>query len=173
MNALVGNGANLLGASNATTGVYNINPSNASATTFATSPTGSAGDLAFAGSTLYEAGVGPTGADDLVNVTTGTDIGAFHLGATLFGNVFGLADDGTTMYAVAGTQVFSVNLSNASLTLLFDYGGGVLGAANGTAFVNENTSATPIPAALPLFATGIGGLGLLGWRRKRKAQAGA
>jgi hypothetical protein len=29
----------------------------------------------------------------------------------------------------------------------------------------------PIPAALPLFATGLGGLGLLGWRRKRKAQA--
>ena len=27
------------------------------------------------------------------------------------------------------------------------------------------------PTALPLFATGIGGLGLLGWRRKRKAQA--
>jgi hypothetical protein len=30
--------------------------------------------------------------------------------------------------------------------------------------------ATPIPATLPLFATGLGGLGLLGWRRKRKAQ---
>jgi hypothetical protein len=30
---------------------------------------------------------------------------------------------------------------------------------------------TPIPAALPLFATGLGGLGLLGWRRNRKAQA--
>jgi hypothetical protein len=30
---------------------------------------------------------------------------------------------------------------------------------------------TPLPTALPLFATGIGGLGLLGWRRKRKAQA--
>jgi hypothetical protein len=28
---------------------------------------------------------------------------------------------------------------------------------------------TPVPAALPLFATGLGGLGLLGWRRKRKA----
>jgi hypothetical protein len=27
------------------------------------------------------------------------------------------------------------------------------------------------PATLPLFATGIGGLGLLGWRRKRKTQA--
>jgi len=29
----------------------------------------------------------------------------------------------------------------------------------------------PLPAALPLFATGLGGLGLLGWRRKRKARA--
>ncbi len=35
-----------------------------------------------------------------------------------------------------------------------------------------NTSAllaTPLPAALPLFASGLGALGLLGWRRKRKA----
>jgi hypothetical protein len=31
----------------------------------------------------------------------------------------------------------------------------------------------PLPAALPLFATGIGGLGFLGWRRKWKAQATA
>ena len=30
---------------------------------------------------------------------------------------------------------------------------------------------TPLPATLPLFATGIGALGLLGWRRNRKAQA--
>jgi hypothetical protein len=29
-------------------------------------------------------------------------------------------------------------------------------------------STTPIPAALPLFASGLGALGLLGWRRKRK-----
>ena len=30
-------------------------------------------------------------------------------------------------------------------------------------------TATPLPAALPMFATGLGALGLLGWRRKRKA----
>lgn len=30
---------------------------------------------------------------------------------------------------------------------------------------------TPLPAALPLFATGLGALGLLGWRRKKKAAA--
>jgi hypothetical protein len=31
------------------------------------------------------------------------------------------------------------------------------------------TSRLRWPAALPLFATGLSGLGLLGWRRKRKA----
>jgi hypothetical protein len=31
--------------------------------------------------------------------------------------------------------------------------------------------ATPVPAAFSLFATGLGGLGLFGWRRKRKVQS--
>jgi hypothetical protein len=33
--------------------------------------------------------------------------------------------------------------------------------------------ATPLPATLPLFASGLGALSLLGWRRKWKAQAAA
>ena len=37
----------------------------------------------------------------------------------------------------------------------------------------SDVSATPLPAALPLFATGLGAMGFLGWRRKRKAQAAA
>jgi hypothetical protein len=36
---------------------------------------------------------------------------------------------------------------------------------------NNNVGQTPLPAAFPLFATGLGALGLLGWRRKRKAIA--
>jgi hypothetical protein len=44
----------------------------------------------------------------------------------------------------------------------FDYAGGL-----DIGFV----SSTPLPTALPLFATGLGALGLLGWRRKRKAKA--
>ena len=39
------------------------------------------------------------------------------------------------------------------------------GIGNGAAPV----SATPIPAALPLFTSALGGLGLLGWRRKKAA----
>jgi len=37
--------------------------------------------------------------------------------------------------------------------------------------VDPPVSAVPLPAALPLFATGLGALGLIGWRRKRKASA--
>lgn len=35
----------------------------------------------------------------------------------------------------------------------------------------DPTASTPLPAALPLFATGLGALGLIGWLRKRKAAA--
>ena len=36
---------------------------------------------------------------------------------------------------------------------------------------NISVSATPLPTTLPLLATGLGGLGLFGWWRKRKASA--
>ncbi len=39
-------------------------------------------------------------------------------------------------------------------------------------FANPNGSrATPLPATLPLFASGLGVMGLFGWRRKRKSAA--
>ena len=56
------------------------------------------------------------------------------------------------------------------------------GIIAGTAYFNIHTTTfgggeirgflvTPIPAALPLFATGLGAIGLLTWRRKRKQAA--
>jgi hypothetical protein len=62
------------------------------------------------------------------------------------------------------------------LALDFSQGPFSLDAAFGDAASIESqiadaTATTPLPATLPLFATGIGGLGLLGWRRKRKTQA--
>lgn len=45
-------------------------------------------------------------------------------------------------------------------------------APDGAPFLAGLTAeTTPLPAALPLFVTGLGGLGLLGWRRTRRAQA--
>lgn len=51
---------------------------------------------------------------------------------------------------------------------------GVSGAFHDGLALGELTSdggVTPLPGALPLFATGLGALGLLGWRRKKKAAA--
>ena len=54
-----------------------------------------------------------------------------------------------------------------SLQCLFD------GSPNGVceSLTGAVQAATPLPAALPLFATALGAMGLFGWRRKRKAKA--
>ena len=44
-------------------------------------------------------------------------------------------------------------------------------ARAGLTFTAIAIAETPLPAALPLFAGGLGALGLLGWRRKKKAAA--
>jgi hypothetical protein len=49
---------------------------------------------------------------------------------------------------------------------------GIIATANsGAIFETSPPSAVPLPSALVLFATGLGGLGLIGARRKRKAAA--
>jgi hypothetical protein len=58
---------------------------------------------------------------------------------------------------VGGSYIGTID----TIGTLVDVGGGIFGLA----------APTPIPAALPLFATGLGAVGLLGWRRKRKAAA--
>ena len=50
---------------------------------------------------------------------------------------------------------------------------GVAGELSGCGSASEVTPTTPLPAALPLFAGGLGVMGLLGWRRKRKATVAA
>ncbi len=47
------------------------------------------------------------------------------------------------------------------------------GFSGGVAQPVDPFSVAPVPAALPLFATGLGMMGLLGWRRKRRAGVAA
>jgi hypothetical protein len=110
----------------------------------------------------------------------------------------GFIDTGSgSQYAsqVLGSTPVSVTLGGTAVADINSVAGGtypggtfVVGFTNLSAFVantaifingnHEHTpileltsgpvSATPLPAALPLFATGLGLMGLLGWRRKRK-----
>ena len=76
-------------------------------------------------------------------------------GVATFDVVFQLTDISPSN----GFVLWSGALDSPGLTLVYDY------------IPTVTTTTTPVPGALPLFATGLGGLGLFGWRRKRKAQA--
>jgi hypothetical protein len=76
---------------------------------------------------------------------------------------------GTTFSFVDGGSLWQVAVNG--LTLGPNPGGSMF--ANLTAQVTDppGVSQVPLPAALPLFVSGLGALGLLGWWRKRKNAA--
>jgi hypothetical protein len=170
MNALVGDGANLRAASNATSTVYTATTLGA-VTLQTPSPLPSAGDLAFGkNGNLYESGVdASSGNDALVDVTTGTEIDFLTAGGSSLNAVFGLATDNAGVtYAVDGTTIYTVNLSNAVLTPVLDYSGHGLGAAQGTAFIFENAPSTPEPSTWAMMLLGFAGLGFMGYRQTKR-----
>ena len=65
------------------------------------------------------------------------------------------------------------SLTVTELDFVLDGGWGANGAQTlvVSAFNFSSSSETPLPAALPLFTSGLGALGLLAWRRKRKQAA--
>jgi hypothetical protein len=87
-----------------------------------------------------------------VDLLTGGPSGTFLQSLSISGT-----DPVTTVLNLIGTQ-FTLKMAS------WDFG------VTNVNFDQVAVAATPIPAALPLFASALGGLGLLGWRRK---QAGA
>jgi hypothetical protein len=81
------------------------------------------------------------------NVTTGTFVHTFNLNVDLVGI--------TTADFIAGLEA---GLAYANIHDTTFPGGEI-----------RDQLMTPLPAALPLFATGLGVVGLFGWRKKRKA----
>lgn len=186
MNALVGTTTpnTLIGASFLNNNIYLINTTNAAnPTVLKTVGAPSAGDFAFIGSTLYESAFSagpPSSPNELINVNTGTVVGLFHIGTATgptVNNLFGLAYDGTTMYAVAGSEIYSVDPTTAILTPLFDYtqhenGEHLSGNAGGMAYIGEagpipTPTPTPEPASLGLLGAALAGLAF--FRRSKRA----
>jgi hypothetical protein len=83
--------------------------------------------------------------------------------------------DANTLYYVELHLLFSPTDDNVEISGLIDPTFST--TASGGQFVFSpgvfSVSSTPIPAALPLFASGLGGLGLLGWHRKRTVASAA
>jgi hypothetical protein len=122
-----------------------------------------------------------TGGTLLSNISTTVSGFVFvnQLGLVPFPAEAGFATSAGTILGTRNQSFDAYNLNSAiSLSGGADYNSNQTLFTLAITFANESTftatvipNPTPLPAALPLFATGLGGLGLLGWRRKRKTQA--
>ena len=84
--------------------------------------------------------------------------GTFGVGGTISQTVLGLATTNLiTFLGFTGLASVTVTTSDGLFPVMDD--------------ITLFASTTPIPAAFPLFASGLGFLGLFGWRRKRKKAA--
>jgi hypothetical protein len=99
------------------------------------------------------------------------------VGAAIFFSAFGTALDASTNLQTTFGALFSTEFAGEfplDLAAALNSGGTLNGPLSVEFLAGPfSSTATPVPAALPLFASGLGAFGMLGWRRKRKAQAAA
>ena len=129
----------------------------------------------------------------VTQTVSGLTVGQSYTLSFLFGNYSLNTSQPTIVVTIGGTATSipvpatsiasgvwdseTINFIATSASTVFSFGGS--GGTEGQTFylglddvaLNPTVRTTPLPAALPLFATGLGLTGLLGWRRKRKAAA--
>ena len=95
------------------------------------------------------------GAYDILNAPGATY--TYPSGINNIGNIVGDTNLGPFLYSGGHYKIFAGNGTNTE----------AFGVNDADQIVGRIDNATPLPASLPLFATGLGALGLFGWQRKR------
>ena len=141
-------------------------------------------DSGFFGTDVIEVGF----TDNLLVNNTGIDLLVFErfsdeesplLSLTFGGpSIAGVFLESIMPGGINQTTVFGFDLDLLGITAGAIVAGNVFFTINGNtpdiaeiAAIDSGTTVVPLPAALPLFAGGLGLLGLIGWRRKRVATA--
>jgi hypothetical protein len=137
--------------------------------------TATVGSLVLDSCSISGSGFGCTGASFLVYpptvfpfITTGADFIQLEF-TTPTGSAGANFVFDTGSFGAVGTYPTSAGPTTIFIAQLIDPLS--IGSAGPATLVVSEASATPIPGALPLFASGLGALGLVTWRRKRKARA--
>ena len=74
-------------------------------------------------------------------------------------------EDGSATYVELSEGAFP---GDFRIVQVFAFGSFII-LDSGTAEIIRRLPEVPLPAALPLFATALGGIGLVGWRRRRRS----
>jgi hypothetical protein len=120
-------------------------------------------------------GGGSNGApfDLTVGASSPLPAGSYSIGGWLFTGAQVINNQVTTLpgpLSMGTPYLLLCDLPNSVLCTQVD-GTVSLSSVPGDAIIQASlVPSVPLPSALPLFATGLGALGLLGWRRKRKIQ---
>ena len=88
---------------------------------------------------------------------------------TLFYPATPLVDYGGLLFQLADSSRVNLYYFTDAYQDERDLPSGGFEAGSGVFAVTPQVAATPLPATLPLFASGLAVMGLLGWRRKRHA----
>jgi hypothetical protein len=141
------------------------------------SPSGiyaSAVDNLVVGSVTYDVKFRTEGDTTFEGDATGANAAANALAAALNGSAAIYIQDATTPSDIFGgfdvqTQINGGDVVFYNLVADAWENAGGPGTATGEEIANFTVvNATPLPGALPLFATVLGGMGVFGWRKRRK-----